>query len=127
MKIEVTLTYPKSTGLDKRTAIANVGVVSSGVHPADRVKSVVDRQKQQSLGGRITEGAVGISKSILQIGIARKSTIESRRAKCDACDFQSDSGKYCKSCGCNIFHKTRLSEKSCPQGFWGIETVLDGS
>ena len=117
--MKVVLKYPVSTGLENRTVVARVGDLVDDIHPAQRTRAVVDQQKQQSMIGFLAEGATGIVKSSLRIGVATKRTIEKRRAVCDSCAFRD--GGACTKCGCNIKSKTSLSAKFCPEGFWGVE------
>lgn len=91
-----------------------------------------------SLCGKVVEGAVGLTKAALGIGLASPQTIKERRDKCRACEHATRSAKpqhaaaggltslsRCQLCGCVIVAKTRLAEKRCPDGRW--EAVLENS
>jgi hypothetical protein len=70
---------------------------------------------------KLLEGATGITKSVVGIGIACENVIEARRAACDICSIRD--GEKCGSCGCYLEHKTRLAVSECPEGYWGPAEV----
>jgi hypothetical protein len=51
--------------------------------------------------------------------VARKDTVDERRAHCDPCEHNKMG--ICKRCGCIIQAKTRLANQRCPIGLWGQE------
>jgi len=70
-------------------------------------------------------GAIGLGRVALRLGIATTNVIKNRRDKCRLCENSTKNPKmgltnfsYCKICKCNIMAKSQLLNEKCPNAFW---------
>lgn len=93
-----------------------------------------------SCGGcsKIVKGAIGLTKSALQIDRAEPEVIQSRRDICRECEHATRNPKFitkeskgltnfsqCRKCSCFIAPKTTLREQSCPLGKWSAIKAIN--
>ena len=73
---------------------------------------------------RLVRGAIGISKSMLGMGVAPPNVQKKRMELCQECPKAVRCAPhappvcFCKACGCYLKHKTRLKSERCPMGKW---------
>jgi hypothetical protein len=63
-------------------------------------------------------GAIGLFKSIFNIGIVDDKVQAHRISCCWSCPHMIMKSQRCKICGCYLKHKTRLDSQSCPKDKW---------
>lgn len=61
---------------------------------------------------RAVNGAVGITQSVLGLGLAPEAVIAERLAICRQCPQRING--HCSLCGCSLHHKVRLASQRCP-------------
>ena len=72
--------------------------------------------KTQTVINTIIHGSMGLTKSILGIGLAKSLVISNRRAICDKC--VNNKNGICTLCHCLIIAKTSLENEHCKNNFW---------
>ena len=120
--MKITLHYLDVLQREGETVEALVGDVRRANENADRIKEIEDN-RQKSLVKTALDGAIGVTKSVLGVGIACEEVIASRRDACETCSYRK--GKRCGKCGCVIRHKTRVAGESCPMGYWVASDICD--
>lgn len=64
-------------------------------------------------------GAIGLTKSFLNIGIAPVEVRQERLRICLSCEYYVEKRyKKCGVCGCYLIPKIKLKSESCPKGKW---------
>lgn len=75
-------------------------------------------QQTKTRTKKAARGIVGVTRSILGVGLISIKARNERHDICLDCDQYSESKKKCKACGCIVALKIRSKHEQCPIGKW---------
>ena len=78
----------------------------------------LELQKTKTRTRKAGRSLIGITRSLLGVGLLNASARNERRAICLSCEHYNEKRKSCNACGCIIALKIRSKHEHCPVGKW---------